>query len=129
MKKYSVLAVLLVMAIFATTGLFAQQGGFTGPSAPAATSAQTTYQAVSVNQLGNLPTAKAYVTLTGSITQSVGRTNYTFRDTTGEVTIKISNNYWWNLTVGPSDRVQILVEVERKRNGRIEVEAKGFRKI
>ena len=128
MKRYSVFVVFCLLAFFSAAGVFAQQGGFTGPSAPVTANGQTVYQAVTVSQLQTLPNNKSYVTLTGNLVQSVGRNNYTFRDSTGETTIKIDRHYWWNLTIGPTDRVQLLVEVEKKRNGRFEVEAKGLRK-
>ena len=130
MKRYSVLVVFFFVALISGAVVFAQQGsGFTGPSVPRATAnTQGVYQAVTVNQLQTLPNNKSYVTLTGNITQSVGRNSYTFRDATGETTIKIDAHYWWGLTVGPSDRVQILVEVEKKRTGRMEIEAKGIRR-
>ena len=129
MKRYSVFVVFCLAAIFAATAVFAQQGsGFTGPSVPGTANGQAGYQAVTVSQLQSL-NSKSYVTLMGNITQSAGRNNYTFRDSTGETTIKIERHFWWNLSVGPSDRVQLLVEVERKRNGRTEVEAKGLRKL
>ena len=130
MKKYSVFIVFCLAALFSAAAVFAQQGsGFTGPSAPTAVSGQTGYQAMTVSQLQSLPNKKTIVTLTGNITQSAGRNNYTFRDAGGEITIKIDRHYWWDLTVGPSDRVQLLVEVEKKRNGRLEVEAKALRKL
>ena len=129
MKRYSFLIVFCLVALFSSAIIFAQQSGFTGPSAPGTTNGQAGYQAVTVSQLQTLTAKKTYVTLTGNIIQSAGRNTYTFRDSTGEVTIKIERHYWWNLSVGPSDRVQILVEVEAKKNGRIEVEAKGIRKL
>ena len=129
MKKYTAFIVCCLVTTLAAATVFAQQSGFTGPSAPSTATGQAGYQAVTVNQLQTLPTSKAYVTLTGNITQSAGRNSYTFRDSSGETTVKIENHLWWNLSVGPSDRVQLLVEVERKRNGRVEVEAKGIRKI
>ena len=129
MKKYSVFVVLCLVALFSTATVFAQQSGFTGPSAPMAANAQGVYQATTVSQLQTLPNNKSYVTLSGNITQFAGRNNYTFRDASGEITVKIDRHYWWNLTLSPTDRVQILVEVEKKRNGRIEVEAKGLRRL
>ena len=130
MKRYSVFVVFCLVTLFAASVVFAQQsGGFTGPSAPANASGQAGYQAVSVSQLQTLPNNRSYVTLTGNITQSTGRNNYTFRDITGEITVKIDRHYWWDLSVAPSDRIQLLVEVEKKRNGRFEVEAKGLRKL
>ena len=134
MKRYSVFIVFCLMAIFSATAVFAQQGGFTGPSAPGTANGQAGYQAVTVSQLQALPNSKAYVTLTGNITQTVRRNHYTFRDSSasgagGEITVKIDPHYWWNLSVGPSDMVQILVKVEKKRGGRIEAEAKGIRRL
>ena len=128
MKRYSVFVVFWLTAFFSAASVFAQQSGFTGPSAPSTAHGQGTYQTVAVSQLQTLPNNKSYVVLAGNLTQSVGRNNYTFRDATGEITVKIGVHYWWGLTVGPTDRVQLLVEVEKKRNGRIEVEAKGLRK-
>ena len=127
MKKYTVLIFFCLVASVFAAGVFAQQG-YVGPTAPAAVNGQAAYQAVSVNQLSTLATNKAYVILTGTITQSNGRNTYTFQDATGQIVLKIGTHLWWNLTVGASDRVQILVEVERKRNGRIEVEAKVLRR-
>ena len=129
MKKYSVFIVLCLAAFFFTAAVFAQQGGFTGPSAPGTGNGQAGYQSVTVGQLQTLPYNKIHVVLTGNIAHSAGRDYYTFRDTTGEITIKIGVHYWWGLTVGPSDRVQLLVEADKKRNGRVEVKAKGLRRL
>jgi len=130
MKKYTIFGVCCLIALCTAETVFAQQGGgFTGPFIPVTNSLQAEYQAVTVNQLQTLPLAKTYITLTGNITQFLGRKNYTFRDATGEITVDIDTQYWWGLSVGPSDRVQILVEVERKKNGTIEARAKGIRKL
>ena len=127
MKKYTFLALFCLAVLFSAGNVFAQQGGFTGPSALG--TANVGYQAVTVSQLHTLSNNKTHVTLTGNIIQSVGRNNYTFRDSTGEITIKIDRHYWWNLSVSPSDRIQLLVEAERKRNGKIEIKTKGIRSL
>jgi uncharacterized protein (TIGR00156 family) len=128
MKRYTVFFIICCFAMLFAAQVTVFSQGFTDPSAPTAANVQLTYQAVTVNQLQALPN-KSNVTLTGNIVQSNGYNNYTFRDASGDVVISIAWHYWWGLTVGPSDRVQLLVEVERKRNGRIEVEVKGIRKI
>jgi uncharacterized protein (TIGR00156 family) len=131
MKKYTVFFLICCFAMLfaAQVTVFAQQsGGFTGPSAPTAPNVQLVYQAVTVSQMLALPN-NSNVTLTGNIVQSNGYNNYTFRDASGDVIISIAWHYWWGLTVGPTDRVQILVEFERSRNGRIKVEVKGIRKL
>ena len=130
MKRYSVFVVFCLVALISAASVFAQQGGgFTGPSVPMTANGQAGYQTVTVSQLQTLPNTKAYVTLTGNITQSTGRKSYTFRDSTGEITVKIERHYWWDLTVSPAERIQLLVEVEKKRSGRLEIEAKGLRKL
>ena len=129
MKKYTVLFALCLAVLGFGSAVYAQQGGFTGPSAPGTPGGQMGYQNVTVGQLQTLPNNKAYVVLTGNITQSLRGKYYTFRDATGEITIEIDSQYWWNVTVSPSDRVEVLVKFERKRNGRVEVEGKGIRKI
>jgi len=126
MKKYTALFACCLILSAATT-VFAQQGGFTGPSSQGFAGGQSQFQNVTVSQLQTVNN-KSYVVLTGSITQSLGRNRYTFQDATGQITVEIEQQYWWNLTLSPSDSVEMLVKVENKRN-RTEVEAKGMRKI
>ena len=101
--------------------------GYTGP-------AGSYGQAVTVSQLNTIP-SNSFVILTGNIIQPVGKKYYTFRDSApsneggGEITIEIESKVWQGLTVGPSDRVEITVKVEKKKDGRIEVEAKNIRKL
>ena len=132
MKKYAILAVCCLVLFFGAGTIFAQQGGFIGPVVPSATvrntAVQSQYQNVTVSQLSSLPN-KSYVVLTGNLVNFDGRKYYTFQDTTGEVAIEISARHLWGISVGPNDRVTILVEVERKRDGRIEVESKVVRRV
>jgi len=134
MKKYTVFTLFCLVLFLAGGTIFAQQGGFTGPVVPAPATNQVRpsegpYQNATVGQLQALPNNKSYVVLTGNLINSVRRNYYTFRDASGEIIIEISPYYFWGITVDPNDRVTILVEVEKKRNGRIEVEAKGIRKV
>jgi len=133
MKRYTIL-ILFCFVLFLTGGtIFAQQGGFTSPVVPAPAinhvGSEGPYQNATVGQLQTLTNNKSYVVLTGNLINSVRRNYYTFRDTSGEIVIEISPYYFWGITVSPNDNVTILVEVEKKRNGRITVEAKGMRKI
>ena len=115
MTKYSMVLICCFVTLLAATIVFAQ-GLNVQP------------QAITVSQINTVPN-KTYVTLTGNITQAVGREYYTFRDSTGEITIEIERKVWGGITVGPSDHVEITAEVEIKRGGRIEVEAKMVKKI
>ncbi|MCL2557964.1 MAG: NirD/YgiW/YdeI family stress tolerance protein [Treponema sp.] len=129
MKKYTVLVGLsLAMVVFGSAA-FAQQGGFTGPVTPGTASAQMDFRSMTIGQFQTLPTGKSYVVLTGNVVNSLGRDRYTFRDSTGEIMVEIERYVWWDMSVSPTDRVQLLVKVERNRNGRIEVEGKGIRRI
>ena len=133
MKKCTTFFVCCLVTILTASSVFAQQGGFNGPgdtnggqngfNGPTAQ-----LRAVTVSQLSTLP-HKSYVTLTGNITQSLGRKYYTFRDSTGEITVEIEQRAWWGVTAGPSDRVEITVEVENKGYGRMEVEVYRIRKL
>ena len=131
MKRYAIFSVCCLVLIFSAETIFAQQGGFTDPVVPRndtrATVVHRQYQNATVNQLASLPN-KSFVVVSGNLVDFDGRKNYTFRDSTGEITIEINPYFFWDLSIGHNDRVTILVEVERKRNGRIEVEAKGIRK-
>jgi len=130
MKKHLVIAGFCLILILISGNIFAQQNGYTGPVVPGANNQAVVngqYKNVTVSQLTSIP-HKSYVVLTGDLINFDGHKYYTFRDSTGEITIEISNYYFWDITVGPNEKVKILVEVERKRNGKIEVEAKGIRK-
>ena len=129
MKKYTAFFVCFITIVSAVT-VFAQQG-FTGPSASESDSRQSRFvqaQSVTVSQANVLP-HKSRVILTGKITQSVGRDYYTFRDSTGEITVEIKRKVWRGLSVNPSDSVEITGEVEKKFIGKIKIEVKNIRKI
>ena len=129
MKRDIMLIAGCLVIFFAAIAVFAQEG-FNGPFAPGTAVPDRMQQAraVTVSQLSTVPN-KTYVILTGTITQSIGREYYTFRDATGETTVEIENHIWRGLSVGPSDRVELTAQVEIKRGGRIEVEVKSIRKL
>jgi len=128
MKKRTVFVGLFLVLFGFGSAAFAQQGGFTGPSGQGTSGATRNYRTATVSQLQGIG-GKSYVMLNGYVVGSVGGKHYTFRDDTGEVRVEIERSAWRGVTVSATDRVELLVEVERKRNGRIEVEAKSLRKI
>jgi uncharacterized protein (TIGR00156 family) len=129
MKKLTGFAICCLVLFFSAFSSFAQEG-FTGPSVPgrADSNAVTMYRPATVAQLPSL-TREARVVLTGYLVNSVRREYYTFRDNTGEIIVEIERKYWGGLTVGPNDLVQIFGKAEKKRDGRIEVEAAIVRKL
>ena len=84
----------------------------------------TVSQPITVAEARNLP-LDSWVILTGYIVNALpGGRHYTFRDSTGEITVEIEWDVWRGLSVGPSDRVTIYGELETRRGQpSIEVEA------
>ena len=132
MKKYTDLGVsfLVFLVVLVTLTLGAQR--FSGAPTPETISQNGNVQAeghaITASQVQSIP-HKSYVVLRGYLTQSVAREHYTFRDSTGEITVKIKDKYWGELAVGSSDRVEILVEIENKVDKAIKIEAKSIRGI
>ena len=124
MKKYTVLFIgfmLFSRAAFAqqgftgpqaatgqTTGFTGQQGfhGYTGVSTP-----------VTVSQVVQTFPNKAHAILKGNIVQHLGGDRYLFRDSSGDIVMKIKHDRWWGLSVSPSDLVEIGGELKREKNG------------
>ena len=123
MKKYTVLFISFLL-VFPATAVFAQQG-FTGPQAftgqQAAFAGQTGFigpaMNVTVAQVVQTYPNKALAVLKGNIVQQLGGDRYLFRDSSGDVMIKIKHDRWWGLSVGPTDLIEIGGELKREKNG------------
>ncbi|MDR2596191.1 MAG: NirD/YgiW/YdeI family stress tolerance protein [Treponema sp.] len=84
--------------------------------------------AVTINEAQNLP-HDSWVVLNGNIVYSLPKPNdYTFRDSSGEITIDIGPKEWRGLSVETSDRVEISGEVKRER-GQVFIKVHTIRKI
>ena len=113
MKKYSFFLSLLLL--FSTATVHAQ--GFTGPRDDNNTQGQTVLvsRTVLISEARNLP-HDSWVTLSGNIiTMLPGGRQYTFRDSSGEITVDIGPKEWRRVTVNASDRVEISGEVKVQR--------------
>ena len=125
MKKYTIFGICCLMLLFIVTTVHAQQGGFTGPMG--FTGQQVAFvgqhgfwgptMSITVAQVAQTFPNKATAVLRGNIVQHLGSDRYLFRDTTGEIIIKIKHDRWWGLTVGPNDLVEIGGELKREKNG------------
>jgi uncharacterized protein (TIGR00156 family) len=124
MKKYTILGVCLIMTALSAASVFGQ--GFTGPGAGTASGQVRT---VTVAQARDLPD-NSLVILTGNIAQSQGRERYTFRDSTGDITIEIDRDLWilLGVSVVPADRVEIRGEIDIE-NRVAEIDVKYIRKL
>ncbi|MCL2180074.1 MAG: NirD/YgiW/YdeI family stress tolerance protein [Treponema sp.] len=67
---------------------------------------------ITVMEAVNLP-HDSFVILNGNIVNVFpGGKTYTFRDSTGDITVDIGHKHWRGLTVGVSDRIEIYCEVK-----------------
>ena len=122
MKKYAVLFFLMI--VLAASAVCGQ--GFNGL---VASSTSGPVQAVTVSQAKSLPD-HTLVVLTGSIVASLGREKFTFRDSTGEITIDIDRNLWvlLDVSVETNDQVEIRGELDVEKRV-TEVDVKFIKKI
>ena len=127
MKKYTVMGICCVMLLLVAAAGHAQQGGFTGPMAFGPFGQQQAgfvgqqgfwgpMSGVTVAQMVQTFPNKASAVLRGHIVQHLGSDRYLFRDSTGDVIIKIKHDRWWGLSVGPNDLVEIGGELKREKN-------------
>jgi uncharacterized protein (TIGR00156 family) len=89
--------------------------------------AVTVTRPITIGEARNLP-HDSWVILTGNIVNSLSDKKYTFRDSTGEITVEIDRDKWRGLSVGASDRVEISGELKLK-NGQYSVKVKAIRKL
>ena len=140
MKKYTRFFACCLVMLFTAAAAFAQVG-FTGPSQTGLTG-----QAGVIGQYGytgqvqivtvtNAQTFydKTPVIVRGNIVQAIGGDNYIFRDSSGDIILKIGPREWmyFGSMIGPSDTIEISGEVHRDKKNRsdIHIHAKSIRKI
>jgi len=88
--------------------------GFTGPTLTQSQAVMVS-QPITVIEARNLP-HDSWVVLNGNIVNMLpGGGNYTFRDSSGEITVDIGPKEWRGLSVGVSDRVEIYGEIKIHR--------------
>ena len=112
------------MAVLSANAVYGQ--GFTGAGSGTNT---RQVQTVTVSQAKNLPD-NSLVILTGNIVQSIGREKFTFRDSTGDITIEVERNLWalLDLSVSADDRVEIRGEIDIEKRV-AEIDTKYLRKL
>ena len=132
MKKYTLLFVCcLVMSTAATA--FAQVG-FTGqPGITGQYGYTGQVQTVTVAQVQAFY-HRTPVIVRGNIVQAIGADKYIFRDSSGDIILKIGPKEWQNFgsTIAPSDTIEISGELHRdKKNWQkpVEIHARYIRKV
>ena len=138
MKKYTFFFMCCLVMLFTASTVFAQVG-FTGPQGfigQVGVTGQYGYtgqvQTVTVAQ-SQAFYDKTPVIIRGNIIQAIGGDNYIFRDSSGDIVLKIGPKEWmfFGSTIGPSDTIEISGEVHRDKKNRsdIHIHAVSIRKI
>ena len=114
-----------LLLLLTTAVIYGQ--GFTGPGSER--QAVMINHFISVSEARNLP-HDSWVTLSGNLINKLpeGKHNYTFRDSSGEITVDIGPKEWRGLSVDAADKVEIYGEVKIHR-GQISIKVHAIRKI
>lgn len=129
-KTFALAAIVALMSapVFAAN----TQGGFSGPGAPAAQQ-QTGGFSGPNSSVTTVDAAKrlqddAPVTLRGNIIQQNSDDDYTFKDSTGTISVDIDRKHWNGVNVTPNDVVEIVGEVDKDKKG-VEIDVKQLKKV
>lgn len=122
MKKVS-LATILVLSTIAVTGAFAK-GGFQDPNAQAPQQHHhkedfkrggfiNSNQSVSKASEANSWLDDQYIILQGHIVKQVGKDDFIFKDSTGEIRVEIERKAWRGQDISLNDEVKLYGEVDK----------------
>lgn len=108
------------------------QGGFSGPGAPASQQQAGGFSGPN-SSVTTVDAAKrlqddAPVTLRGNIIQQNSDDDYTFKDSTGTISVDIDRKHWNGVNVTPNDVVEIIGEVDKDKKG-VEIDVKQLKKV
>ncbi|HCT3344203.1 TPA: YgiW/YdeI family stress tolerance OB fold protein [Citrobacter koseri] len=128
MKKLA--AMVAVMALCSAPVLAAQQGGFSGPTAPQSQGGGFVGPNGSNTTVESAKSMRddAWVTLRGNIVERISDDLYLFKDATGTVNVDIDHKRWNGVTVTPQDLVEIQGEVDKDWNS-VEIDVKQITKV
>jgi len=109
---------------------YPQTGGFKGSS-----QTNNSILVAKKGQVQAIPAASAKklsydtpVMLVGNITQSLGEDLYTFKDSSGEIAVRITRGDWKGLSIEESDSVVIAGYVKTRSDGQVEIDVKVISK-
>ena len=128
MKRCTFFGMCCFLLLFSSVIVYGQ--GFNSPGADTGRSGRPVaiFESIPVSQAKTLP-KDSWVVLTGTIVNMLpGGKYYTFRDSSGEITVEIEPKVWRGLSVGVSDRIEIHGKIEIKK-GQVSIEVKAVRKI
>ena len=70
----------------------------------------------------------AYVFIQGNIVKRLSDDKYTFKDSTGTMTVEIDDDKWGDVSADTQDRLELVGEVEKKYNT-TELDVDSVRKL
>jgi len=120
MKKFTVFCICCLVAFFSAAAVYAQFTGSSSGAAAVTVSSGGQIQAMTVDKVKNL-SKDAPVILVGNITRSLSSSSFTFKDSTGEITIKVSKKTFGGVSIGDSDRIVIVGHVSISK-GAVEID-------
>ena len=133
MKRYTLFFVCCLVMLFTAVTAFAQVG-FTGPQGFTGQYGFTgQVQTVTVAQV-QVFAHKTPVIVRGNIVQAIGSDKYIFRDSSGDIILKIGPKEWmfFGSTIAPSDTIEISGELRRNQKNwqkPVEIHARYIRKL
>lgn len=115
MKKLAITTLLAVSMLNATAYA---NGGFKDPQAVQNMNGGFVHDKVQVDKIAQADSWKddQFVVLEGHIVRQVGKDDFIFRDTSGELTVEIEKKAWQGQTITPSDKVRVFAEVDKSWN-------------
>lgn len=115
MKKF--LSILMLIGI-STSIVIAAQGGFKESIAP---KRATVAEILKMNN-------NSYVTVQGNIIKRLSDDKYSFKDSSGTITVEIDDDKWGGVNAGTQDKLELTGEIEKKYNT-TELDVDSVRKL
>ena len=103
MKKF--LSILMLIGVSSSI-VFAANGGFKDTISP---------KKASVSEILKMNN-NSYVSVQGNIVKRISDDKYSFKDTTGTITVEIDDDKWGGVNAGTQDKLELVGEVEKKFN-------------
>ena len=110
-------ALVLFSTISVTSVFAANHDGFNDYTAKKATVAE----ALKMND-------DSYVTVQGNIVKKISDDKYSFKDSTGTITVEINKDKWSGVSADTKDRLEIVGEIEKKNN-QIHLDVESVKKV
>lgn len=115
MKKF--LSILMLTGISASI-VFAAHGGFKDSVSPRKS---TIAEVLKMNN-------NSYVSIQGNILKRLSDDKYSFKDSSGTITVEIDDDKWGGINAGTQDKLELVGEVEKKYNS-TELDVDTVRKL